>query len=236
MSQLRVVLPGDQIIHPKTNSSTCSTLSLGPGLRPLFTTSSSANKPSNELPPSIVTRPGLLGSQTVQKNSLHKQWVEGNGKRYVPALGEPVIGIIISRQADGYRVDIGSSLTARLDALAFESATKRSKPNLKIGTVVYARVSLALPFIEPELECMDPTTMKANGFGEMIGGYLMRDLDLRNSRLLLSPPQTLLAKLGQQVPYEISIGLNGRIWLKAKTVSQTIYLVDQINGSFSNSS
>ncbi|EGG03995.1 uncharacterized protein MELLADRAFT_29054, partial [Melampsora larici-populina 98AG31] len=143
---------------------------------------------------------------------------------YVPALGEPVIGIIVSRQADGYKVDIGSSLTARLDALAFESATKRSKPNLKIGTVVYARVSLALPFIEPELECMDPTTMKANGFGEMTGGYLMRDLDLRNSRLLLSPPQTLLAKLGQQVPYEISIGLNGRIWLKAKTVSQTIYL------------
>lgn len=35
-----------------------------------------------------------------------------------------------------YRVDIGSAHPATLDALAFEGATKRNKPNLKVGGVV----------------------------------------------------------------------------------------------------
>lgn len=43
-----------------------------------------------------------------------------------------MLGTIIARHAEGYRVDIGSSQMAQLDALAFEGATKRSKPNLKV--------------------------------------------------------------------------------------------------------
>lgn len=53
--------------------------------------------------------------------------------QYVPALGEPVLGIITARHAEGYRVDIGSAHPAALDALAFEGATKRSKPSLKVS-------------------------------------------------------------------------------------------------------
>lgn len=52
--------------------------------------------------------------------------------QYKPQPPEPVIGIIVARHAEGYRVDIGSSQAASLDALAFEGATKRSKPNLKV--------------------------------------------------------------------------------------------------------
>lgn len=52
--------------------------------------------------------------------------------QYVPQPPEPVLGIIIARHAEGYRVDIGSSQAAALDALAFEGATKRNKPNLKV--------------------------------------------------------------------------------------------------------
>lgn len=52
--------------------------------------------------------------------------------QYTPALGEPVIGVIVARHAEGYRVDIGTSQSASLDALAFEDATKRNKPNLKV--------------------------------------------------------------------------------------------------------
>lgn len=40
---------------------------------------------------------------------------------------------MIFRGADGYRVDVGSASTANLDALAFEGATKRNKPNLKVS-------------------------------------------------------------------------------------------------------
>lgn len=44
-----------------------------------------------------------------------------------------MIGVITMRHAEGYRVDIGSAQQAGLDALAFEGATKRSKPNLKVS-------------------------------------------------------------------------------------------------------
>lgn len=44
------------------------------------------------------------------------------------------MGIITGRHAEGYRVDIGASQLASLDALAFEGATKRSKPNLKVSS------------------------------------------------------------------------------------------------------
>lgn len=50
----------------------------------------------------------------------------------MPAQKDIVLGIIIARHADGYRVDLGCSQMAQLDALAFEGATKRSKPNLKV--------------------------------------------------------------------------------------------------------
>jgi exosome complex component RRP40 len=53
--------------------------------------------------------------------------------QYIPAQRELVLGTIIARHAEGYRVDIGSAQMAQLDALAFEGATKRSKPNLKVG-------------------------------------------------------------------------------------------------------
>ena len=58
--------------------------------------------------------------------------------QYIPAAGEPVIGIIIARHAEGYRVDLGSAQMAALDALAFEDATKRNKPNLKVSWLTCA--------------------------------------------------------------------------------------------------
>jgi exosome complex component RRP40 len=52
--------------------------------------------------------------------------------KYVPAAQESVIGVIIQKQGEGYRVDIGSAHAANLDGLAFEGASKRNKPNLKV--------------------------------------------------------------------------------------------------------
>lgn len=38
---------------------------------------------------------------------------------------------------------------------------------------MYARVSLANRDMEPELECVDPATGKAEGFGELKGGLVV---------------------------------------------------------------
>lgn len=112
--------------------------------------------------------------------------------QYVPAPQESVIGLVVGRSGEGWRVDIGSAHSASLDGLAFEGATKRNRPNLKVrdsihqhranqydpshqvGSLVYARVSLAHKDMEPELECFDAQTRKSEGFGELKGGFLVR--------------------------------------------------------------
>ena len=48
------------------------------------------------------------------------------------AVGDPVIGIITMRLSEAYRVDIAEALPATLDHLAFQGATKRNKPDLKV--------------------------------------------------------------------------------------------------------
>ncbi|SCZ90118.1 BZ3500_MvSof-1268-A1-R1_Chr9g10715 [Microbotryum saponariae] len=135
--------------------------------------------------------------------------------QYIPQAPEPVIGIIIARHAEGYRVDIGSSQAASLDALAFEGATKRNKPNLKVGTLVYGHLLATPPFSEPEISCVDAATQKAAGFGELAGGFLIRHVELGRCRALLSPKHPILERLGAQFAFEIAVGMNGRVWVKA---------------------
>lgn len=188
--------------------------------------------------------------------------------QYNPQPPEPVLGIIIARHAEGYRVDIGSSQAASLDALAFEGATKRSKPNLKvrpasplslpqfltppctqIGAIVYAHLLSTPDFSEPEISCVDAATQKAAGFGELAGGFLVRGVELGRcracvllsflaipthdlARRLLSPRNPILPKLGARFPFEVAVGMNGRVWVKAADGEEEkiIELVRELRG------
>ena len=40
--------------------------------------------------------------------------------------------MVIARSGENWRVDIGAAHMATLDGLAFEGATKRNRPNLKV--------------------------------------------------------------------------------------------------------
>ncbi|KAF9242525.1 hypothetical protein BU15DRAFT_43817 [Melanogaster broomeanus] len=207
-----IVLPGEYIPAQHVN------LKLGPGLLQLSTHQASAKGRSSQ---SIIsTRAGALNYSA----NKSKWWVEGNSRRYVPAAQESVIGIVTGRSGEGWRVDIGSAHPASLDGLAFEGATKRNKPNLKVGSLLYARVSLAHKDMEPELECFDAQTHKAEGFGELKGGFVAQ-CSLQMSRLLLDPKHFLLPLLGSRFPLEAAVGMNGRIWVSAKEIKQTIAVV-----------
>lgn len=217
-----LVLPGDLIPLPAS-----TVLTLGPGI------SASSSRVTLDAPPLtssiyIATRAGLLGSSK-GKDKGQQSWVEGSSKRYIAAQKELVLGTIIARHADGYRVDLGTAQMATLDALAFEGATKRSKPNLKVGVLVYARVSLANRDMEPEIECFDPSTGKSDGFGELKGGLVV-NCSLQTARQLLNPKFPLLKALAAQFPFETAVGLNGRIWFKAGFVGQTIALKRVLEG------
>ncbi|CAA7261480.1 unnamed protein product [Cyclocybe aegerita] len=206
---MSVVLPGNHVPAQHVN------LKLGPGLQQLTTAG-----PSRIDSTVIATRAGELRHST----NRSKWWIESNSRRYVPAPQEAVIGVVTQRIGEGYRVDIGSAHPASLDGLAFEGATKRNKPNLKVGCVVYARVSLAHKDMEPELECFDAQTRKGEGFGELKGGFIVR-CGLKMCRDLLDPNHYLLPLLGGRFPHESAVGLNGRVWVSAKEIKETIAMV-----------
>ncbi|GAA6012839.1 hypothetical protein JCM11491_006195 [Sporobolomyces phaffii] len=204
---MQVLLPGDSLPLASTSNS----LHLGPGLASTSSSTSSAPAPAVS-----ATRAGLVGHLGAPSaNAPDRYWVESSVRRYTPAPPEPVLGIVTARYAEGYRVDLGTSQPASLDALAFEGATKRNKPNLKIGTLVYGYLLPTPPFAEPELSCVDQTTQKSAGFGELEDGYLIRDVELGRCRALLSPKNPLLSQLGSKFPFEVAVGMNGRIWVKA---------------------
>ncbi len=43
-----------------------------------------------------------------------------------------VIGIVVDKHTEGYKLDIRSHFPAVLPALAFEGATKRNRPHLEV--------------------------------------------------------------------------------------------------------
>ena len=125
------------------------------------------------------------------------------------------------------QVDIGSSEPATLSFLAFEGATKKNKPTLANGDVVYAKLMTASKDMEAELVCVDAYGKKA-GLGELSGGGFLFSVPLHLVRRLLSPESVLLKLLGQTLKFEIAIGINGRIWVRAKEPKETICIANAI--------
>lgn len=72
-------------------------------------------------------------------------------------VGDRVIGIVEDQKAsaDYYRINIFGSHSALLHVLSFEGATKRNRPQLEPGCLVYCRVikGFALGRMDPEVSC-----------------------------------------------------------------------------------
>ena len=81
-----------------------------------------------------------------------------------------MVGIIEDKGGDSYRVNIFSGASAILNKLSFEGATKRNRPDLHIGDVVYCMVSLAHRHLETELTCCTSSGIKKGwSSGEAVG-------------------------------------------------------------------
>ena len=122
----------------------------------------------------------------------------------------------------------------------FEGATKRNRPNLKTGDIIYATVFDSTPRTEAELTCVDDEK-RARGMGQLNGGYMFKvsilklDMDcylyfvqvsLNHCRRLISPSCKILLTLGNFFKFEITVGMNGRIWINASTTDEIIKIHD----------
>ncbi|KAH8662104.1 hypothetical protein BX600DRAFT_465579 [Xylariales sp. PMI_506] len=207
------VLPGDSIDPSLIPSHPKHPLRLGPGLRHI---------PPSEIVPTVA---GQLVTDR-RKNSI---WVEYNGGRYIPAVGDLVIGTVHHSAADFYYVTLSDyTSNAILPQLAFEMATKKTRPNLAAGALVYARVSLANRHMDPEMECVSPTTGKADGLGPLTGGMLY-NISLGMARRLLMRKSVeegrvvVLEELGSAgLAFETAVGRNGKIWVNSESIKTVL--------------
>lgn len=221
-----VVLPGDVVPDA---APTPDELKVGPGVLP-------TPNAEMEAPASLTAiRSGALGHvRNKQRSSehhmhvVHGWWVESARRRYVPATGDRVIGQITNRGVESYTVTLFSAHTASLPVLAFEGATRRNRPDLKIGALVYARVVGAEPWTEPELSCVDPVTSRAEGMGELKAGddsvAMVWSITPSLAQSMLRPQHSLLKHVATHFPFEAATGANGLVWVRTTEAAEAISL------------
>jgi len=79
-----------------------------------------------------------------------------------------------------------------------------------------------------EITCVNSSTGKGGGMGPLHGGHIIQ-VPIYFIRTLRTPVKksNLMYKIGQIVPFEMSAGSNGIVWVKAKNAVMTI-LVAQL--------
>ncbi|RKF61914.1 Exosome complex component RRP40 [Erysiphe neolycopersici] len=207
------VLPGDTLDAGALPSHPVLPLKIGPGLR--------------HTPPDTV-RSTVAGHLCIdrRKNAI---WVEYKGSRYIPTTGDLVIATIQKSATDFYYASISDyTAFASLPQLSFEGASRKTRPQLAAGALVYARISLANKHMDPELECYSPSTGKSEGLGPLIGGMLF-PISLLMARRLMLPKSAEKGKIvileefeSIGIAFEIAVGRNGKLWVDSKSVKTTL--------------
>lgn len=197
-----LVIPGDSIIIKDTKTTKTT---IGPGIY---------KNPQTQV--IIPASAGILNVKTNKQNTNTVIFTDSNSKRYIPQTNDFVIGIIVGVFGESYKVQLQDfSTSVQLSMMAFPNASKKNRPNLKIGQAVYARVSQAIPEIDTELECIDPLTGKEGGFGLLDESGYIFNINLNFAReLLFNQNSIFLEKLSTKCKFEIAIGINGKVWLK----------------------
>ncbi|KAG9258668.1 uncharacterized protein F5Z01DRAFT_733263 [Emericellopsis atlantica] len=208
-SQPMFVLPGDRIDPSLIPSHPKKALRLGPGLQ---------HAPPNDIIPTLAGR--LVTDH--QKNAIRIETATG---RYVPRVGELVIGTVQRSAAESFFVTLSDyTAPALLPHLSFESATKKTRPQLAPGSLVYARVTMANKHMDAELECVHPSTGKSEGLGPLTGG-MVYDISLGFARRLMMSKGGIVVldemeSVGLQ--FETATGRNGKFWVNSENTKTVI--------------
>jgi exosome complex component RRP40 len=203
---------------------------------------------------------GSHNQQNRRKNVYHVEPHRSSSskRRYRPAREDRIVGIVIDRigadHTDGggggdlYRMDINASHYGTLSNLQFEGATKRNKPILQPGQIVYARIMSCddtYNLFDPILSCVNGPHdagiprkgwMTHEGcYGELQGGTVCH-ISMSLARNLLDPTcqnNVVLSELGKQkgLAFEIAIGTNGLLWLHSSLPDYTILIQNAIQNS-----
>ena len=230
-NRITTVLPGDDLTYINSNNSSKKAIKLGTGL--LYDASSKK-----------IT--ATLAGRLHHRSSTNTYYILTNHKRYIPKVNDRIIAIVEERLGDYFRVSIPHSSTgsALLPTIAFEGATKRNRPNLQHGDVVYARVNVChIKEMEPEISCVVMSSESDGGaskkdwmtdegtYGQLKGGSLI-NISTGLAMELLHPSNVVLECLEKsQIPFEICIGVNGLVWVNAPRPEYTVLVLNAVQNS-----
>lgn len=144
--------------------------------------------------------------------------IETPNARYIPTAGDLVIAQVFRSASDFFYLYLNPhSPQAFLPQLAFEGATKKTRPLLKPNDLVYAKVVSAQRNMEVELSCVNPSSGKAepDGLGPLTGGMVF-DVSIGLAHRLLDKQNVLaLEELGAKLQggFEVAVGKNGKVWV-----------------------
>jgi exosome complex component RRP40 len=232
MSVPAVLLPSDEVPRDHLPTDNSNPLRLGPGLRIL---SQPSSKGSDHI--LTATQAGLL-STDAKRNTV--SLLSFPKRRYIPTVNDFVIAQIHHSSVDFFHCVITPhTAQALLGQLSFEGASKKTRPMLKQGEMVYARVqSVGVGAgAEVELTCVSAATGKAEGgMGPLSGGMIFDVSTGMAARLLRASSApventdpieglVVLSELGKKLEslggFEIAVGRNGKVWVDCSDAAES---------------
>ena len=221
MADVLVVLPGDSV--DASYLPTAQKRRIGLGIKQEFQ--------SNDFTSTIA------GKVEVDHRKKAAQIFTPNA-RYVAKAGDSVICQVRGASFETFHLYINAySTQAILSHFSFEGASKKTRPQLKTGDVVYAKIASAQKNMDIELTCVNPSTGKADGLGPLADGMVF-DVSLKLAdRLLKKQLASVMEELGNKIPggFEIVVGKNGKVWVDCVdagaqgiiAVGRTLHKIDQ---------
>ncbi|KAK4555190.1 exosome non-catalytic core subunit rrp40 [Recurvomyces mirabilis] len=217
MATASVLLPGEIVPQSALPTTKKGTLTLGPGL--------------HHVPPSTISATTTGSLQTDNKKGAI--WLENSHGRYQPAVGDLVIAQIHHSSTESYSCILTPHTPyAILGQLAFEGANKKTRPQLKSGDLVYARVSRTSKWEDTEIECFNSATGKSEGMGPLKAGMAFSVPPSFARRLMMGSSKdgqskggvVVLEEVGEKVRFEVAVGRNGKVWIDSSTAKETIVI------------
>ncbi len=147
--------------------------------------------------------------------------------RYIPSVGDTVIGIVKEVTANGWIVDINSPYIAFLPLLENPAMRPNRKPNdvLDIGDAIVAKVMN----IDPKMKVT--LTMKDKLCRPIRVGRIVAINPTRVPRVI-GKKGSMIKLLKTELDVQIIVGQNGLIWLngdrrKVSIAEEAIYIIEQ---------
>jgi len=186
-----------------------------------------------------------MAGRLFHRKSTNTFMILQNSKRYIPKVNDRIVAIVEERVGEQYRMSIPGSSCGNgfLHSCAFEGATKRNKPSLGAGSLLYCRIAVADIHRDLELTCIvrpgsdggaarkDWMTNECT-YGELKGGTCFQ-VNLTLARELLHPSCLVLDALATKgrIPFEICVGVNGLVWVNSTRPEYIILVVTAIQNS-----